>query len=83
MPDYGSSRKAWRIRNFGDSALALELLRLEEHSFYILIFKMAATKAALSPTLFPQPPAVIDWHWMVLKHHGEVAALLPRSRKGL
>ena len=52
VPDYGSSRKAWHIHNFGDSTLALELLRLEEHSFYILVFKMAATKAALSPTLF-------------------------------
>ena len=52
VPDYGSSCKAWHIRNLGDSALALELLRLEEHAFYILIFKMAAAKAALSLTLF-------------------------------
>ena len=52
VPDYGASRKAWHLRNFGDSTLALELLRLEEHAFYILVFKMAATKAALSPNIF-------------------------------
>ena len=43
--------KQWHLKNFGDSTLARELLRLEEHAHYILILKMAATKAALSPNI--------------------------------
>ena len=70
VPDYGASRKAWHLRNFGDNTLALELLRLEKHAFYILIFKMAATKAALSPNIFS------DWEWLVLQNNGQASALL-------
>ena len=59
VPDYGASTRAWRLKNFGDSTLALELLRLEEHAFYTLILKMTATKAALSPNIFRQ--SIANW----------------------
>ena len=49
----GSSRKEWRYQNCGDSAFALELLRLEEHAFKILgRAQTAAYRAALSLNMF-------------------------------
>ena len=52
LPDYGESRKQWHRLNFGESVLTLEFLRLEEHGFYLVVYKMAATRAAISPEIF-------------------------------
>ena len=46
---YGQSRCNFHKKHFGVSRMAEEFLRLEEHAFYLLVFKLAATHAMTTP----------------------------------
>ena len=46
---YGDTRVAYHKKHFGDCKLAAEFLKLEEHAFYVLSTKIAATMALTNP----------------------------------
>ena len=47
--DYGAARRAIHAEVFGNCEVAATLLRLEEHAFYVVVIKMAATIAMAEP----------------------------------
>ena len=49
--NYADSRCKFHKKHVGDSRMAEELLRLEEHAFYLLIYKLAAHAVTTSESL--------------------------------
>ena len=46
---YGSSRSEFHKKNFGCDKFCEEFLHLEEHAFYIIVYKLAATASLMAP----------------------------------
>ena len=49
MGDYGQQRRLLHAATFGRSDVALTLLRMEEHAFYLVVIKLIASVAVAFP----------------------------------
>ena len=66
MGDYGAARRAIHAEVFGNCEVAATLLRLEEHAFYVVVIKMAATIAMAEPDrLSPDSECVLVPLWFL------------------